>query len=405
MRIPCIPKRKATIGRGIKRGLTYTLMCIGFFWLPGAHAQSAFKLYLIANPLNVGEVDQVKGVEKALAELSSQHIACEFLNAKDIRKNAQTISKELKANQRIMVVGAGEEGAQNIQALPSHPNLIVCLTSHMLLQAHKNPALLEKVDFIALPSHVPFKDKANVGSKLIETIGVSHNRTPQGPTQTYQKHKRELPLCTGYLGVILGGDAPAPESGIKRFTKEDAVNLANDVAALAKKTKACVLVLNGPRTGKYDKHQKEIVSVPRKGYSDPITTFFVQTLEERGIHATLFDFQHKTPDNMKWVRPYDTFDLVVGALRLYPGVLLVPGDSTSMISEAIDVLTPSKVLIYRNSAMNAIHEAHVISEYRTGRAGILGKGAKLPDTRPKKGKSAAKIIAQRLLEASQTQWK
>nr|MBP9692476.1 hypothetical protein [Alphaproteobacteria bacterium] len=88
-------------------------------------------------------------------------------------------------------------------------------------------------------------------------------------------------------------------------------------------------------------------------------------------HIKVFDFQHNTPENQEWVLPYNSFELVVGALRATNGIILIPGDSTSMISEAIDMLPLGKVIVYETHAMNEIHKAHIISELALGRISIL----------------------------------
>ena len=42
-----------------------------------------------------------------------------------------------------------------------------------------------------------------------------------------------------------------------------------------------------------------------------------------------------------------------------------------MISEAIDMLPPTKVIAYKTGAMNEVHKAHLISELAMGRISIL----------------------------------
>ena len=68
--------------------------------------------------------------------------------------------------------------------------------------------------------------------------------------------------------------------------------------------------------------------------------------------------------------PYNFFERVVGALRTTHGHILIPGDSTSMISEAID-LPLGKVIVYETGAMNEGHKAHLMSELAMGRISIL----------------------------------
>ena len=264
---------------------------------------------------------------------------------------------------------------------------------------------MEKVKFIVLPSHASAEIRAQLGVKLIETTGVAHNRHPEESDKVYEAWgKRELPICKRYLGVILGGDAPIPRSAktMNLFTEKDATQLADYVFQNGKET--CILVLNGPRTGKHDLDQKEISIVHRKGYSDRITELFKQKLSEKGIkNVKVFDFQHNTPENREWVRPYNAFDLVVGALRATNGKIIVPGDSTSVISEAIDTLPPGKVIVYEDSAMNEVHKAHLASELKAGRIKILENYDHLKAPPANSGEdqsSAAMIIAQKLWQES-----
>lgn len=57
------------------------------------------------------------------------------------------------------------------------------------------------------------------------------------------------------------------------------------------------------------------------------------------------NFQYNTPENKPWISStYDSFDLIVGAVRATHGQIFVPGESTSMISEVIDTLPPCHCL-------------------------------------------------------------
>jgi len=385
------------------------LLSLGFLSFFSLNAHASIKLYLIGNPTNAGEMSQAEGIKTAFLTYSQQKATAEFLDARNPEKILYTIDATLLNNEKVILVGVGEAGIDAISSLPIHPNVITCLTSHMLLDRYKDPVLLEKVNFIALPTHVAQQDKKLIGAKLIETVGVSHNRTLENLKKTYTEWNKELPTCPYYLGVILGGDAPLspPAKGLKRFTENDALNLANYVIPLAREKDACILVLNGPRTGKHTVNQEEVLTVHRQGHSDPITELFIHTLKEAETQVTLFDFQHKTPENTKWVPPYNAFELVTGALHSHAGLLLVPGESTSMISEAIDILSPDKVLVYKNAAMNEVHEAHVNSELAAGRVAVLENYNQTKE--PHKSSSgstpkAAEVIAQTLLDAATKQW-
>ncbi len=345
----------------------------GWLFLLNFNAQ-ALMIYTLSNQNNAGDHNQALGVARALHERADKKVDFRDLDTKTTTslQIKEEIEKDL-LHEKVIVIGAGEGGIDGIVDLPTNPNLIICLTSHMFLKRYKDPKLLEKVQLIALPTHTPPHIKQQLETKLIETMGVAHNHQPQDPDKVYEKWGRQaLPSCKAYLGVMLGGDAPAPgpEESIKFFTPQDAMKLADYVAQNTKD--ACILVLNGPRTGKYDLNQKEIPTVHRNGNSDPITKLFDQQLAMHGIkNIKVFDFQHNTPKNREWILPYNSFELVVGALRATNGIILIPGDSTSMISEAIDMLPLGKVIVYETHAMNEVHKAHLISELAVGRISVL----------------------------------
>ncbi len=247
----------------------------------------ALMIYTLSNQNNAGDHNQALGIAQALQERADKKVDFRDLDTKTTTplQIKEAIEKDL-LHEKVLVIGVGEGGIDGIEDLLPNPNLLICLVSHMFLERYKDPQLLEKVRFIALPTHTPPHIKQQLGVKLIETRGVAHNHQPGDPDKIYEKWgKKELPACKTYLGVILGGDAPAPgpEGNIKFFTAQDAMKLADYVAQNAKD--ACILVLNGPRTGKYDLSQKEIPTVHRNGNSDSITKLFEQQLAMDGAKS------------------------------------------------------------------------------------------------------------------------
>ncbi|MBX9786420.1 MAG: hypothetical protein K2Y08_03675 [Alphaproteobacteria bacterium] len=377
----------------------------------------ALKLYLVSNHDSAENYNQVWGVATAFENLSSKKVPIEDLNGKTLDplvvkdKIERDLSKE-----KVLFIGTGEEGIASIIDLPKDPNLVTCLISSTSLEQYKDKALLEKVDFIALPTHVASDVKEELGKKLIETTGVAHNRHPD--MTTYDEYQKELPPADLYLGVYLGGDTSTDTKKVKLFTEDDATRLANYIIAKAEEINQrgltpCVLVLNSQRTGKHDIDGKELLTVHREGKADHITKLFANKLADKGIEYKIFDFQHNTPENKEWVSAYNTFDLVAGAVRTTKGKMFVPGDSTFVISEAIDVMPsesidtmpPGKALVYYNAAMNDVHKAHVVNEKETGRVSILENYENITpasDNTEIKA-SASKIIAQKLLELTSTE--
>lgn len=372
----------------------------------------ALKLYLVSNHDCAEDYNQAQGIATAFENLSSEKVSIKDLNAKTLDSLAinNKIERDL-SKEKVVFIGAGEGAIASIIDLPKDPNLITCLVSSTALEQYKDKALLEKVDFIALPTHVASDVKEKLDKKLVETTGVAHNRRPD--MTTYDEYKKELPPADLYLGVYLGGDTSTDTKEMKFFTEDDATHLADYVIAKAEEInqrglKPCVLVLNSPQTGKHDVDGKELLTVHREGKADHITELFANKLADKGIEYKIFDFQHNTPENEEWVSAYNTFDLVAGAVRTTKGKMFVPGDSTFVISEAIDVMPtesidtmpPGKVLVYYNTAMNDGHKAHVVNEKDTGRVSILENYQDITpasDTNEIKA-SANKIIAQKLVE-------
>lgn len=372
----------------------------------------ALKLYLVSNHDSVEDYNQALGIATALENLSSEKISIKDLNAKTL--DSLTIKSKIEGDlsqEKVVFIGAGEGGIASIEDLPKDPNLVTCLVSSTALEGYKDKALLEKVDFIALPAHVASDVKEKLGKKLIETTGVAHNRRPD--MTTYDEYQKELPLADLYLGVYLGGDRSTDTKEVKFFTEDDATRLADYVIAKAEEInqrglKPCVLVLNSPQTGKHDIDGKEVLSVHREGKADHITELFANKLADKGIEYKIFDFQHNTPGNEEWVSAYNTLDLVAGAVRTTKGKMFVPAESTFVISETIDVMPsesidtmpPGKVLVYYNNAMNDVDKAHVMNEKDTGRASILENYENIiPASETKESKaSASKIIAQQLIK-------
>lgn len=387
------------------------LVCAGVLSFVGFQAH-ALKLYLVSNHDKVGDHNQALGIEAAVKKLSRDKVSVEDLNAKTITSAEikQKLEQDLP-HEKVIYVGTGEGGINGLAEVSKAPNLTTCLTSHMFLPQYKDDSLLAKVDIIALPAHLSSDEKKELGAKLVETTGVAHNR--HADMATYDEWKKELPPADIYLGVYLGGDAPNQAQEIKHFTEEDATRLADYVIGKAKELRnqdldVCVLVLNGPRTGKHDGAGKEILTAHREGKADHITEAFGEKLADKGIEHKIFDFQYDTPENKKWVASYNAFDLVTGAVRTTKGKMIVPGESTSVVSETIDIMPseaietmpPGKAVVYHNSAMDKSHIDHVVSELDAGRVSILEnyqeiKAPQFADAEPKPG--ATTVIAKKLL--------
>ncbi|MGV2432706.1 MAG UNVERIFIED_CONTAM: hypothetical protein LVQ98_05200 [Rickettsiaceae bacterium] len=210
------------------------------------------------------------------------------------------------------------------------------------------------------------------------------------------KNKHKLPQSTKYLSIILPGDAPDSRGKMLYFTPKDAEKLAKHIAKIAKKSGFVVLVTNGPRTGKHDPETGKELVVHQNNILDATSAKFIDILENNKVLYKLFDFQKGQPSNK---------ELIYGAV-IYnkDSKIFVPGESTSMVSEAVDIMPSYAVTIYHNAAMNDNHYKHVKAELRSGRASVMDLSMKIvkPKRSTKKAPSASAQIAKVIFDSAGT---
>ncbi len=349
-----------------------------------------------------GDENQVHGVLRAYSQHCQDIEVTEF-NVGDEEKLTASVKSAVTAQEeKPIVLAVGEKTVSSFANLFPFQGATTVHLCHMITTNH--PKLVGKVDYIAAPLHA-IGDFINTlegtKTKLIKTIGVAHNRQIEEIEAIYDLRKSELPESDTYLGVILGGDAPTPDNEIQLFTEVNARKLARYISPLIKSRH--LLIINGPRTGKYDPiTQEEIKSAHRDGEKDYVTRAFVEELEKSKIlpqQFTLFDFQFGSSISKD-------MDLLLGAVRAKDGEILVAGESTSSISESIDVLPDGAVIVYDTTSMNQVHNAHVKSELDAGRIKYLQRGycelvenKETPDnTDTARAHSAAETIASSLIQ-------
>ncbi len=370
------------------------LLCFAFLFLSNLAASNAQQLFIYRDFGHKGDENQIRGVVRAMFQ--SRPVEVREFNMGEEQQLTEALRKALQEPKPILLV-VGEKTVPSFSKLLPVDQATTAHLCHMETKDH--PQLIGKVDFIVLPTHAAREEfKALLkGSRtqLIETVGVAHNRQIEAVKKAYLERRDQLPSSALYQGVILGGDAPTPEGEILFFTEENARQLARSVAHF----KGHFLITNGPRTGKYDPETKtEIKTAHRDGKLDFVTAAFVEELKKSGVlpnRFTVFDFQFGQPSN--------DMDVMLGAVRATNGFMFVPGESTSSISESVDVLPFQHAIVYENTAMNPVHKAHVVSEVKAGRIKLLDNNLQTGIPREKEGKkarSAAETIAAVLLESS-----
>jgi hypothetical protein len=194
----------------------------------------------------MGDTNQALGVFQAYQHIVPDVIKVE-VSLGDKNQLKAAVEQAIKTDEKKpIVLAVGEKTIIPFtETLPFKGATTVHLC-HMVTSHHAN--MIGKVDFIAVPVHVGAElEKAVSGTntKLIETVGVAHNRQISVIERVYQDDKARLSPSEHYLGVILAGDAPTPENKMLLFTEENARELARFVASIVKNR--YLLITNGPR--------------------------------------------------------------------------------------------------------------------------------------------------------------
>ncbi|WP_341757367.1 hypothetical protein [Candidatus Tisiphia endosymbiont of Ditula angustiorana] len=360
-------------------------------------------MYIISDKAFVGDRSQLLGV----ARESEKYFKSKFvtLNVEEYDKSQlETVKDQISSNKNLaIIVSVGYYGIESITKLKSDIELakkiIAVHLSHQLLDngtlSHKQLVQEKRDDFfgadiIALPSHALDKQNTQltgVNTILLTTNGVAHNMQVSDIESEYGAFKSMFSSFDKYLAVILAGDVP--ENGTYHcYTNKETEKLANYVSNLALKNNYFVLVSNGPRTGKYDCQNNKELSVHEKdSIMDTVTSTFQRVLQENRVPFKLFDFKKGQPSMYK---------AILGAV-LYNkhSLIIVPGESTSMVSETVDMLPTKTVTVYYNSTMNETHKRHIKNEFNAGRVSIIDENMHLhlPNNTRAKYYSASENIA------------
>lgn len=315
----------------------------------------------------VGDKNQIVGVVNALKKHQKNFKIIDFPCSEktDISKLINGIS-ELKKDQ-LVVIGVGKTAFVVFDQLATKrvPVTKTLALGHQWTTAYSN--LLGKVDWIAVPDYaIPDLLPNTTRTRIICTNGVSHAITQENLKSEYESYKEKLHLMADDRVIILGGDAPANDGVQKRFTEGDASELA--IAILNEKNVGNIYIVNGPRTGKFDKNLMEIKNIHKDERIDAVTTAFIETLKKRGVlenRIKLYDFKFGQKS---------LYIPLLAAAFVSNASVWVPGESSSMICEAISVISPMNLIIYDNQAMNETHKKHVDNVYKQGRAKHYSNG-------------------------------
>lgn len=291
------------------------------------------------------------------------------------------IESALNPSKYNIVVAAGEHHIATLCALKQNSSLqgkvYTSWSGHQTSETLSKAASI--IDSIALPTHVLGKESRNIlqsrHAKLIETVGVAHDTKPEDLLPQYEKWSQSIIESNKYDMVVLGGDAPDEKGDMHYYTSEEAFNLGQYIGLQAIESGAVVLGTNGPRTGKHNPDTGEVLLSHRELHPetkepldyqlDAVSMAFVRGLEKSGLvkgkNFQFFDFKFGKDGVVS------AYQGLLGATVAKVGShVYMPGESTSMVSEACDLLPNGSVTVFDNGAMSGAHMNHIDSVYTQG---------------------------------------
>jgi hypothetical protein len=377
-------------------------------------ANDMINIYIISNKNFIGDRNNLLGVANSTGEYFKKHNQSIEIYEHETKDLEMVKNNIIRSKNKSIILSCASYGVDAISYLKADPkvasNSIAVHLSHQILNSDSvtHTSLVQKNDYsgadlIILPSHIldniSIKQLTSDKTMLLQTIGISHNTYLSDIEKAYEKDKNLLPNSNKYIGVILAGDAPDSTEKIYYYTPLEAAKFAMFVSKLAKNENYTILVSNELRTEKHDFNTGKEMDVHNDSNIDLVTQKFIEVLEAGKVNYKLFDFQKGQPSYK---------ELIFAAILKHPGSkILVPGESTSMISEALDLLPKGSIIIYKNSAMNEAHNRYAESEFENGRANIMELDMKIksPMTISNFTHSAREVAGEKIYEIMNERFK
>lgn len=317
------------------------------------------QIVALVNDTNKGDSDNAHAVQSSIAsqyERATLPFRTQRYHLSDIQSLRQDIASH--PDEQFIVVGAGEQSVLPLASLSNMANVVTSWSGHQV-PSNLNETTMAGIDTIHLPqSQTTHVMQHILGDRLVTTPhGVPVSKTFKTFEDAYH-HERDaldIPPANQYLSIVLGGDAPTKEGEIRHYTAEEAYALGKWMGHHAVQTGAVVLATNGLNTGKYDPvTQQEIPDAHQVGAGlDGVSQSFLQGLQEAGVPVDkqrFFDCKHGQPTALN--------AMMGAALTHQGGFVVMPGESTSMLSEAVENFPPGRTISYMTQAMNNAQIKH-----------------------------------------------
>jgi len=328
---------------------------------------------------NPGFDDMSRGFSEAI---SSIYVARGFFISREVL-SIKSNKNKIKSSNKIIFIGAGENVFEKLKELKEFykRKSITIWCGHQDYKDIDN--YRDYLDLVVLPKHIVADNPANLDKisrvNIIETFGVPHTFYPDKIKQIYKDNiDKIIKSNNGYIVAIMGGDAPDPDlsGNAQRFyTVEEAKNLGIYLASLSRSTNKKLLIGNGHRTYKYNPSTKELEKYHQENASfDPCSLALISELNNGGLIEGR-DYQFDNFVNGK----ESLYKIYVGAAVSTESIVFIPGESTSMVTQCMDVLknvNNKQLFVYINNAMNRKHRDYVDILNNTGFIKLLGSDFK-----------------------------
>lgn len=234
----------------------------------------------------------------------------------------------LKASGIEIVIGSGVSGCDAFKASNTTKMVRVLLTWQWLDALDS----ISKDTIVVAPNHAidkRFLALEKSGVRLIKISGVLHAKTIDN---IKMESTSEIDPRTEYV-VMLAGDVQKEDGSWESYNKDMLSEFLKDLP----KDKF-ILILNGPRTGKHLENSNQIDNFSHRTGTDYITK---SVIYEGVENWKIVDFKYGKKSLWDSALKYCTDHTDVG--------LILPGESTSMISEALSL--GIRPIVYRNPIM------------------------------------------------------
>lgn len=255
-----------------------------------------------------------------------------------------------------VVIGAGARGAEAFRR-PGQSGVVRVLLTWQWLDAL---AQLAPGTVVVVPEHAldaRFDALTRRGVRLLPIVGVLHAKTREAlrrqSTAGIDPATRDI--------VVLAGDVQQEDGSWRMY---DRTMLAELLDALPRNRR--LLILGAPRTGMHaPRTPAPEPGAPGSGAPGSGADAIAAAVRARGVADwTVVGFRSGAPN---------LWDAALAFCTRHPGVgLILPGESTSMISEALSL--GIRPMVYHHAAMTAASRRFVEAARRQGRVLDLGAG-------------------------------